>query len=766
MPIEIEVVEKLHYTGDSAGKLAHWSRTASKPRYMRTREESNEAGHQTTFTCFTLAEKVMSDHDTMFSGRSDGSIVFWRLTPRNQFGGSAKGERREEALTTNSPHRGAVACLAFTRTGSYASLGHPLLFSGGGDHAIKVWNAWADKSLKERCIQTIAAHNGSLTALEFTEDASLVSCSRDGNICIWRAQGGRKLMLNPFFCCVKTLSLSGRGYNGSLTWPTTLAVEGGEEWMLYVGDSGGAVSVFMRKLPPAMERTYLTGGTQVVGLHVEQLPDREVTLDREWRHLHTMGITEFKLVPEHNFLVSISADGDCKILDYLQGALLITISNPRHTIYSGVAWDLLQEQLVLVDQKGWMEIWNTYTERVLMLKHVANAKPSAGPRRGQAVVALSGLHTSKTDGLMHGAAPNQDCFFRWRTYKNEEYVEFGAHSDEVVAMCCRGTKLKNCSDDVVVLSVSLDDTVRAWETLGMSQKWCMKAGQGQHEMSCLALMPGEALLATGNDSGSIVFWSLATGAATTFPGVHSNTVSALAAHQDPVGNVFFASASYDGDISFWTAAAKDGLSALRIPKLSHTTPVLSTDDHEVLALAFTGGPGESLLVSAGNDGFIRCWEFCTHVLVMIINADQDARDGISCLASDGCFLFSTGYDGCVRMWNLADASEGKSSLVGKMKAHEHPVNQLVITPGRGHVVTLCNEEGRVTVWDYTSPGELCDELEELDGDGEPISVWKEVHGTHNTELHFTAVTGIETADERLLVFVGCRSGEVLVVPPN
>lgn len=53
------------------------------------------------------------------------------------------------------------------------------------------------------------------------------------------------------------------------------------------------------------------------------MTDYEVAMRRRWSHLHSLAITGLKLVPEHNFLLSIGNDGACRVLDYLKVSITI-----------------------------------------------------------------------------------------------------------------------------------------------------------------------------------------------------------------------------------------------------------------------------------------------------------------------------------------------------------------------------------------------------------------------------------------------------------
>ncbi|CAM9580963.1 unnamed protein product, partial [Choristocarpus tenellus] len=162
----------------------------------------------------------------------------------------------------------------------------------------------------------------------------------------------------------------------------------------------------------------------------------------------------------------------------------------------------------------------------------------------------------------------------------------------------------------LLVSSSLDCTVRVWESLGMSEKYCMRQPSG--EIASMTLLQGGSVVATGIDDGSVRFWNLETGAGTSSR-AHSNTVSALASHRDNKNSLLFASGCYNGDIVLWEAQAKDGVHNAQIPKVDSRIGCAHKgndgQDTEILALAFVEGNGSIILVSGGNNCALHCWDF-------------------------------------------------------------------------------------------------------------------------------------------------------------
>ena len=107
-------------------------------------------------------------------------------------------------------------------------------------------------------------------------------------------------------------------------------------------------------------------------------------LARHWEHVHTLGVTDLVLVPEQNFLVSLSYDNTCAVVDAASGSVFLHITNMHHTRYTGVAWDRAFDELVICDTQGHLEVWNTTSERHLACKQIvrrlARARASACSR--------------------------------------------------------------------------------------------------------------------------------------------------------------------------------------------------------------------------------------------------------------------------------------------------------------------------------------------------------------------------------------------------
>jgi WD40 repeat protein len=103
----------------------------------------------------------------------------------------------------NFKHKGGVNVLLWESID-----GCSMLFSGGVDSTIKLWNLEADVKYSDNYVKTILGHTGSIISLAYCRSRSiLVSSSIDSTIKIWKIDENFDKILNPLFHCINTLKV-------------------------------------------------------------------------------------------------------------------------------------------------------------------------------------------------------------------------------------------------------------------------------------------------------------------------------------------------------------------------------------------------------------------------------------------------------------------------------------------------------------------------------------------------------------------------------
>lgn len=260
------------------------------------------------FSVFVYIRDIKDGGDLLFAGSSNGNITYYRLQSSTK---SSSGSRAEEFTRFNAVqnHKGPIECLLHSSNEKVCSSSNfplGLLFSGGRDQTIKLWDPL---NVTKPLLQTLVGHSGIITSIADGNDGTMLSCSSDGSIKMWAPQKGRTLFKDPFFECTLNIS-TGKGD----LWLSSLVVSTVGAWTLYAADSTGSIELFRKGGSSSYDpESYAAQFTHAVSKF------------RRWDNVHELTITGLLLIPEESFLVSISYDGTCKILDAIVGHILFTV---------------------------------------------------------------------------------------------------------------------------------------------------------------------------------------------------------------------------------------------------------------------------------------------------------------------------------------------------------------------------------------------------------------------------------------------------------
>ena len=87
-----------------------------------------------------------------------------------------------------------------------------------------------------------------------------------------------------------------------------------------------------------------------------------LSLKCTWEKIHQLGISKLFIKSDTNFLITLSFDCTCKILDATVGNSIYNIQNSHNCMFMGVTWSLLGH-FYLCDELGYLEVFSTQKER-------------------------------------------------------------------------------------------------------------------------------------------------------------------------------------------------------------------------------------------------------------------------------------------------------------------------------------------------------------------------------------------------------------------
>ncbi|RLN73148.1 hypothetical protein BBJ28_00003143 [Nothophytophthora sp. Chile5] len=602
-------------------------------------------------------------------------------------------------------HSGAVLTIAFA-----PELGKEgLLFTGSADRSIKVWDPWggAETPLPTRssysCVQTLTEHSGSVVCVQVMtqQKHGLVSCSLDHTVKTWYPAEGRALLLYPWFLPAQSIAQPGTN------WPSTLCVRSGASDTLFVGDSGGCISVY------TSSATSMDSDAVLDLQHDEPLGGQsdnrfQFRLKRKYSHFHSLGISRLQLVADNCFVVSLGFDEKAQVIDAISGVLSSTISNASGARFTSCSWDSPSQLLLLGDSTGFVQVWDIFEDKLVGKKKMVASPP----------LAIAGIYVltgaAAGDFLLTGLANGMK---QWLINRDVGYRNCSGHSDAIVAVAViNDDSTGSCEDaddpcgqeegderlvEAVGLtktcqffSASLDGSIRCWDSFDMKVSFGYE--ERQSEITCMIASKKFRKLFTGHDGGFVKVWGIHTGEFVEAPSNQKSSVTCLAWQEILLaGNV-------SGCVSMWE---------VNYEGLCRSTPfqltLVNDKSDEVTCLAFSKGDflapdGQEFFVAGYFTGQIAIWSFAKRAVVRVFKAHDDA---VCSLALHGCFLFSGSDDTLLRMWNVFHLTETYELGVlrppssASSSGSGSPIVCLDVMPLRGLVCSAASD-GTLLVWDY------------------------------------------------------------------
>ena len=272
----------------------------------------------THYTCALFAPSASSKGDILYVGNNDG-LLYYFVVSKNLL--INRQDELNPGEVGGGNHKSSVTCLLHSKHPGLAGTSicekGGLMFSGSKDRTVKIWqSAGTFKPL----IQTLYGHTGQVSGLCDGCDGTVLSCSLDGTIRIWRPQRGRELMLKPFFECINVVAAS----KDTEVWLTCIAVNATNHWACFAANSQGDVTVFRKSKDGLFGSSiYATGeasvSTAAAASHFSVLGSTStqpyLSTHEVWPRVHGLGISKIFVEEDTNLVVTLSFDGTSKILD-------------------------------------------------------------------------------------------------------------------------------------------------------------------------------------------------------------------------------------------------------------------------------------------------------------------------------------------------------------------------------------------------------------------------------------------------------------------
>lgn len=648
----------------------------------------------------------------LFVGLSDGKILCWETDK-----GCVEKRARESTPRVLDGHAGDVRCLTFVE-----SIWQGVLLTGAADRCIKMWDL-SDPRGAMPCVHSLYGHGGTVLEIEFGVDM-LISSSTDGCMFIWRDQSPVKLLRFPAYSVRQKITPDAKAATAGIrapkeTWFLSIKIRDGEAPSIFASDTDGFVHVYR---PDSVQ---------------EGDRDMLFLLERKMR-IHDLGIPKLLTIPMESFIFTLSYDQKFKTLDSLTGQVIFEEANQCNAVFTGLAWDSTQQDVIVSDDKGNVGFYNLYMESCVAWKNLTSDK-------------ILQIHYEPATHRLIMLSPHALRVID--VVRGVKFSELSEHVGPIVSMASRPTPQGG-----LLYTAAMDNTIRMWDADSLE---CIKTlREPKHEITAMVYLPRANVIVTGHENSDLKLWSidsLQEAYLKTVSGqsVHTNTISTMiwvnssVSQEDQktapvfgrsisggdslsVGCEIVVAGSYDRQLSFWKVTlTSDGTAMAKFERsfLAH-----ADGEDEILALAHA--PASGSIFTGGNSGVVRKWAFWgTRVLEASYEGHEDA---ILCFAVDGNFLYSGSADKTVRVWETVRGMQLKV-----VQIHDVAIQSLLVLSDSG-LVASCAFDGRVVFWD---PQIGKADVSELRTYEQP------------EEFRSLAYVGLTHS-----ILVGCESGKIVAFP--
>jgi WD40 repeat protein len=602
--------------------------------------------------------------------------------------------------------RGRFNCLTFSKDGK-------LLFTGGTDNMVRLWDAQTGQALGQ-----FQGHTGEIKALAYNAATSqLASASTDYTIRLWQ------------FAIVEQARLECVGHDGAV-WYACFSpdgrylLSGGADRTLRLWEplTGKLIYSWKAHNAPVTVVLFSPDGKKILsgsGDHVLKLWNAST---RELLHTlegHEETITSAAFSPDGKYLVSSSVDERVKIWDAETGKVLQTLTDSK-SIVTWVAFrpDGKQVAAATVNHKVllWDVVtgklsssWTAHNGAVNCVAYSANGQLLASCGNdglvkvwrlnspGTAPIILSG-HVGpvssvafRLDNRLLASAGSDRVVKLWKLDLDhgKEEQNFRGHKDWI-------SSVTFSKDGFYLVSAGVDQTVKTWE---VTSREIVLQSEHTGAVDAVAVSPDGKLLASGAGDRTIKLWDINTGIEQSTLAGHPGRVVALTFSPDSKtlvsAHAFHGSTNGKSDycLRLWDVASGRALPKkegheLNFEKMINAAPVLTvTPDGKRLVAWILGNERYTTL---------SVFELATGKQLLTFN-DQGRDVGCVAFTVDGTKAALGAQDGSVRLYRLDKKGEPEPGGDWFVYDKKVGVGDLAFSPD-GKLLLTGGENGEIKVW--------------------------------------------------------------------
>lgn len=657
-------------------------------------QENFQSSGNRRLSCFVFVEDAHDHGDSLYLGCEDGHVSVYNLPPQ----GHSMKKTKEEDLGVEGElvnfalhHKANVTVLLHSKHPKlYSPTPYGLLFSGSADRTVRIWSG---KSMIQN--MTLSA---TVTGLADGADGSIISICIDGQLKVWAPQRGRSMMLNPYFECTFSLYLLDSRGDG---WISAIDIASYGNWGIYVGNSVGSISLYRKtNVDTSDMEDHVASSSSPLARH------------RQWDNIHALGVSYIRVVPQEGFLLTLSSNGCCKVLDAVMGATIVSFENPRKCAYVGVLMSGFS--LYLTDELGNFQVHDVgkgSSPAVAVIKQAtakqqekilkSHYEPILGavcayrapgwfftalmPLSSRAAAATMDTQPSELSAKVSAQSCAQTgCVSLIKASRDLKEREYYGHENMIIAVCIndvesgnndndepiaadknpshvsshnarrdRSAFLRVSRDESVVISVGSDNTIRCWDDYDATESYQFQS-KHRSEITCARILWGFNSLIVGHEDGAIVVWNIDSGKFFIPRSPLTGAVTSFVEAVSPRSHVLVGS-DFAGRLGVWNLAQfrkNPSILSLDITFQSHHDP----EEPGLLSLAYHAG--SETYFTGGVDRVIKVWKVGTEVSGSL-RTHMEAVCSLECTDN---FLLSGDEGGTVYLWRVVIHQTGTQSF--------------------------------------------------------------------------------------------------------